>query len=136
MTTLLLDTSAAVALVLGDHEHHTAVIAEVADADLGLSGHAAFESFSVLTRLPGANRRPPATVIEILQANFPATVYLSTRRQRRLLPELASLGVSGGLVYDALVGAAAAEADLPLLTLDRRALDVYRSLGVQLRLLT
>ena len=64
MTTLLLDTSAAVALVLADHEHHGAVMADVGDVELGLSGHAAFEAFSVLTRLPGPNRRPPATVVE------------------------------------------------------------------------
>jgi predicted nucleic acid-binding protein len=39
-------------------------------------------------------------------------------------------------VYDALVGAAAVEHDLTLATLDRRALETYRVLGVAVDLLT
>jgi len=39
-------------------------------------------------------------------------------------------------VYDALVGAAAAEHRLVLVTRDRRALDTYRALGVDVELLS
>lgn len=134
MSPLLLDTSAAVALVVADHEHHGVILAAVGEAELGLSGHAAFETYSVLTRLPAPHRRPAASVAELLRVNFPATVYLSAAGQRELHGELATLGLAGGLVYDALVAAAAAEAGLPLLTRDRRALEVYRSLGVEVRL--
>ena len=38
-------------------------------------------------------------------------------------------------MYDALVGAAAKEHGLPLATLDRRAIDTYFALGVQVELL-
>jgi toxin FitB len=39
-------------------------------------------------------------------------------------------GVVGGAVYDGLVGLAAREAGLPLLTCDARAVGTYRSLRV------
>lgn len=44
-------------------------------------------------------------------------------------------GIAGGSVYDALVGAAAAEHRLALATRDRRARDDYRALGVDVELL-
>jgi predicted nucleic acid-binding protein len=44
--------------------------------------------------------------------------------------------VAGGAVYDALVGAAAATHGLPLATRDRRALDIYRAVGAEVKLLT
>jgi len=35
-----------------DHEHHETTFEALAHRRLGLSGHAAFETFSVVTRLP------------------------------------------------------------------------------------
>ncbi|MEO8968055.1 MAG: hypothetical protein ABI355_10595 [Solirubrobacteraceae bacterium] len=46
-----------------------------------------------------------------------------------------SAGVAGGAVYDALVGAAAREHDLPLVTRDQRAAETYRALAVRFELL-
>ncbi len=134
MTTVLVDTSAAVALVLGDHEHHVSMQTQVQGLTLGLAGHAAFETYSVLTRMPPPNRREPAVIAEVLRVGFPATVFLSADGQARLHDLLSERGLAGGRVYDALVGAAAAEANLPLLTRDRRAVDTYRMLGVEIRL--
>ena len=56
---VLLDTSAAIALVLEDHEAHAAMVAPVRGRGLGLAGHAWFEAYSVLIRLPGDLRRSP-----------------------------------------------------------------------------
>lgn len=101
---------------------------------LGLSGHAAFETFSVLTRLPPPARRSPAVVARLLRENFPAGRFLSREGTAALLDRLAEGEVAGGSVYDALVGAAAVEHGLRLATLDRRALDTYRVLGVDVEL--
>lgn len=58
----LVDTSAAMALLVTDHEHLEPTFAALSGRDLGLCGHAAFESCSVLTRLPGHQRlSPPAS---------------------------------------------------------------------------
>lgn len=133
--TLLLDTSVAVALVMADHEQHEVVTARVEGAELGLAGHAAYEVYSVLTRLPAPLRRDAQTTHSVLASNFPRSVFLSATRAASLRAELAAAGIAGGAVYDGLVGAAAVEARLPLLTSDRRAMETYRLLRVEVELL-
>jgi toxin FitB len=130
--TVLLDTSAAIALVLEDHDAHAAMVAAVRGRRLGLAGHAWFETYSVLTRLPGDLRRSPADAARLLAHNFPASAFLSASMTATLGPELARLGIAGGAVYDALVGAAAKQHDQPLLTRDERAWPTYGALGVAL----
>jgi predicted nucleic acid-binding protein len=131
----LVDTSVAVALVVTDHEHHAVTFRALADRRLGLAGHAAFETFSVLTRLPPPARRTPAAVSRLLLGNFPHTRFLGAGGAASLLARLEANGIAGGSVYDALVGAAAAEHGIPLATRDRRALDIYRTLDVTVEVL-
>jgi predicted nucleic acid-binding protein len=126
----LVDTSVAVPLVVADHEHHTSVVRAVANRHLGLAGHAAFETFSVLTRLPPPARRGPATAHRLLAENFPASRFLPEDVARELTAELARLGVAGGAVYDALVAATARTHRLELATRDLRAVSTYRALGI------
>ena len=132
---LLLDTSAAVALVVEDHEAHAATLEAVRGRRLGLAGHAWFETYSVLTRLPGGLRRSPAEVARLLGHDFPATAFLAEEAAIALGPELAGLGISGGAVYDALVGAAARRHGGSLVSGDARARPVYEALGVRVRLI-
>jgi predicted nucleic acid-binding protein len=127
---VLLDTSAAVAFVMEGHDHHGETFELLVGSELGLAGHAAFETVSVLTRLPSPSRLTPSAVLRLMSANFPQSRFLSTDGAEGLLASLGSHGISGGAVYDALVGAAALEHGLPLATRDRRALDTYRALGV------
>lgn len=130
----LLDTSAAIALVVEDHEAHAATIKAVRGRRLGLAGHAWFETYSVLTRLPGLLRRSPADVARILAHNFPASAFLSEEEAAGLAGELAGLDISGGSVYDALVGAAARMHGRPLVSGDARARPVYEALGVAIEI--
>ncbi len=94
----LVDTSVAMPLVSEDHDAHQLVDAALSEVRLGLAAHAAFEMFSVLTRLPGGGRRARATVARILSASFPDTRMLSADRAAELLAELPSSRVSGGAV--------------------------------------
>lgn len=132
---LLVDTSIAVALVVADHEHHDQTFDAIGDRRLGLCGHAAFETFSVLTRLPPPARRTPAAVAKLLAGNFPQSRFLGASAATTLLSNLAAKRIAGGSVYDALVGAAAVEHGIVLATRDRRALDTYRTLGVSIELI-
>jgi predicted nucleic acid-binding protein len=131
----LVDTSVAVALTVADHEHHETTSAALGGRRLGLAGHAAFETFSVLTRLPTPARRAPATVARLLAGSFPHTRFLSAQAAASLLADLARLGIGGGAVYDALVGACASEGGFVLATRDRRALEIYRALDVRVELI-
>jgi predicted nucleic acid-binding protein len=132
---LLIDTSVAVALATAGHDHHRATREAIGDRRCGLSGHAAFETFSVLTRLPAPNRRTPTAVARLLAHNFPDSRFLSVDGARRLHARLVSLGIAGGAVYDALVGATAAEHAITLATRDRRAADTYRALDIDFELI-
>ena len=53
----------------------------------------------------------------------------------KLLQEFADVGLAGGAFYDGLVGVAAREHKLPLITCDKRAEQTYRTLGVAYELL-
>jgi len=132
---ILVDTSVAVALVVADHEHHAATSQALGHRRLGLAGHAAFETFSVLTRLPPPARRPPRIVAQLMAVNFPASRFLSAGAAQALLEAFPGGEIVGGSVYDALVGAAAAEHGFALATRDRRALDTYRALGAEVEFL-
>lgn len=131
---LLVDTSVAVALSVADHEGRAAARAVVEGRRIGLAGHAAFETYSVLTRLPAPARRTPAAVARLVAGNFPHTRFLGARQAAELLARLAGAGIAGGSVYDALVGAVAVEHGVPLVTRDRRALGTYRALDVDVLL--
>jgi predicted nucleic acid-binding protein len=129
---VLLDTSTAVALIVEDHEAHAATLDAVRGRRLGLAGHAWFETYSVLTRLPTGLRRSPADAFRLLGRNFPVSGFLGEADSADLGGELSRLGISGGSVYDALVAAAARQHRLPLLSGDTRARPVYEAFGVHL----
>jgi len=71
----------------------------------------------------------------LLKTNFPESRFLDESSTRNLFAQLAEYGLSGGSVYDALVGAAAVAHGLPLASRDRRAADIYRLLSVNLEML-
>lgn len=133
---VLVDTSAAVALLVEAHELHDTVHPILSTRRCGLAGHAAFETFSVLTRMPPPTRRSASEAALLLDRAFPASQYLSPERAGVLLTSLPDLEVSGGAVYDALVAATAVEHGVTLVSIDRRALPTYRAVGAEVELIT
>jgi predicted nucleic acid-binding protein len=127
----LLDTSAAVPLLIETHPRHPAVAAWARGKRLGLTGHSLAETYSVLTRLGGDARLTPADAAGLLKRRFAEVATLPDAVARALGERLAALGIGGGAVYDALVGLAAVERDLPLATSDRRARPTYDALGAR-----
>lgn len=99
--------------------------------------HAALETYSVLTRLPRPYRLEPDMVMRLLRDNFSdAWIEGAPGFIAGLLDRVHTAGISGGSVYDALVGLTAQSAGATLLTRDRRALRTYDALDVPYRLLT
>ena len=132
---VLVDTSAALALVQRENPFHGAARSRLLRCRRGMSGHAAVELLSVLTRLPAPQRLNPATALRLQSTNFPESRFLSATAGDDLLREFVALGLAGGAVYDGLVGAAAREHRLPLISCDKRAESTYRALGVGYELL-
>ncbi|ARG55409.1 type II toxin-antitoxin system VapC family toxin [Mycobacterium kansasii] len=133
---VLVDTSAALALGQRENPFHLASRARLLACRRGMSGHAAVELLSVLTRLPPPHRLKSAAALRLAETNFPESRFLSATDTKDLLREFAELGLAGGAVYDGLVGAAARKHKLPLITCDRRAELTYRVLGVNYELLS
>jgi toxin FitB len=130
---LLLDTSAAIALLHDANPLHERVTAACRGRTLGLSGHATVETYSVLTRLPGAARVTPRRAVELIDHSFAASVALPSRDALRAVQTLTAAGIAGGAVYDGLVALAAKAAGVPLLTCDQRALHTYAALQIEVR---
>jgi len=131
---LLLDSSAAVALVSPANDLYAAVQGRVAARRLGLAGHAAYETYSVLTRLPSPARLSSTAARELLATRFPASQFLEAAAGSALVDRLARAGIVGGAVYDALVAEAARVHDLVLISCDRRAVRTYQAMGARYEL--
>src|SRR3546814_20905468 len=67
---LLLDTSAAIPLVLTSHDAHNLVSDAIGTRSVSLAGHALHETYSVLTRLPGDARHAPNDATRLLRERF------------------------------------------------------------------
>lgn len=127
------DTSVAVAALDPTHVAHGACRTALVELRPALAGHAVFETYSVLTRLPVPLRLSAARAATVLTGAFRDGCWLDAKAAASLIPRLAGLGIVGGSVYDALVGEAAAANDRVLLTRDRRAERTYRLLDVEVR---
>lgn len=128
---IALDASIAVPLLLENHEMHDQVRTWLGDRPCALAGHALAETYSVLTRLPRSARAEPHDVARALRTRFAAPLLLSARTAAQLPDVLAAAGVSGAAAYDALIALTAGENRCALATLDHRAANTYRSLGVE-----
>lgn len=133
-TPLALDTSVAVPLLVRRHRDHARIAGRLGGRPVVLSGHALAETYSVITRFPDDLRIDPIDVPRLFEASFGPTAVISTSTARRLPEILAAAAVSGGAVYDALVGLAARENKLALATRDARAHRTYDALGVKVEL--
>ncbi len=127
------DTSVVVAALLAWHEAHAETRPTIKGASIPV--HAFTESFSVLTRLP----RPldAADAARLLASAFPKDRILvpPPALQRSVPRRCASLGISGGATYDAVIAFTALRHDVTLVTRDRRAARIYERVGVDFRLL-
>jgi predicted nucleic acid-binding protein len=104
-----------VAAVCTWHERHLAATGEIErrlarGETLAVAAHALTEAYAVLTRLPAPHRLAPADAWALVEANFvtqATVVTLEAAAYTGLLRQLASNGIGGGRVYDAVIGACA-----------------------------
>ncbi len=129
------DTSVAIAVVVADHTHHVSTMAVLGDKRIGLAGHAIYETYSVLTRLPPPNRLTPKAALLAMRHDFELMDYSKPVNASDLLYKCSSLGISGGAIYDALVGCVASDHGIKLVTRDVRAFSTYRALDIEVELI-
>jgi len=124
------DSSLAIPLLSANHEYHRFARSWARGRAMALTGHSAAETYSVLTRLPMAMRAEADDAAQLIQARFTRVVLVPPAEASSVHLLLASAGIRGGAVYDALVALAARAAGLPLATRDARARTTYEALGV------
>jgi len=128
---IAVDTSIVIAAFASWHEAHQAA-ARLLVRRPRLPAHALIESYSVLTRLPAPHRADARIAATFLAESFPyALLTLPGDAQTALVGAVSAAGLTGGSVYDALIGATAKHAGALLLTRDRRALPIYEQIGVR-----
>lgn len=133
---IVCDTSVLVAAFARWHADHDLAVVALGRAS-ALVDHVAVETFSVLTRLPAPRRVRPGLVTAFLDRHFSAEIpRLPAPGSGALLQVAQRCGISGGAVYDLVVGLAAARAGATLLSLDRRAAPTYDAAQAPFELLT
>jgi predicted nucleic acid-binding protein len=132
---IAVDSSVVIAACATWHESHPVAL-RAFERNPRVIGHCALEAYSVLTRLPGAQRVPSALVVEFLRDRFPhEPLVLSAADLRELVVDLHLRGIVGGAVYDGIVAMSARAHGAELMSLDRRAAETYRRCEVAHRLL-
>ena len=84
--------------------------------------------------MPGPQSIDPTSAADVVDELFPERCWLEPEQVRDLLRRCGEVGVSGGAIYDALVGEAARIHGRVLLTRDQRARRTYDLLGVDYEL--
>ncbi len=132
---IAVDTSVVVAALASWHERHDAARA-IVNVRPHLPVHAAYEAYSVLTRLPAPHRVPARVAAEFLRERF-AEPWLDVQPSAswEMVDRWPEIGIVGGAIYDAVIASCAARAGLELVTCDQRALPTYAACGARIRLL-
>lgn len=114
-----LDTSVLVAAFYADHEHHTASIElflRFEKPEVSCSAHSLAEVYSSLTGMPGKDRVTGDEALLFLGnvRDRLTLIALNEKEQFRAIEESAA-HVSGGGIYDALIGHCALKANAKFL---------------------
>lgn len=129
------DSSVAIAALLGDHEAHDVAEAALGECDFTIA-HVMTETYSVLTRMPAPRRVDAASAAQIVKSRLAGrTITLDAKSHAAALGELAAAHVSGGATYDGLIALAARANDVELVSRDHRAARTYRALDAKFRLI-
>jgi predicted nucleic acid-binding protein len=129
------DSSVLIAALASHHAAHEQSFGALGDASR-LIIHVAFETSSVLSRMPEGQRMQAAVVLDALEREFPEPwLALDHDRQRSCLRRAVDAGLRGGALYDALIAATACEHGATLLSADRRAREAYDAMGAHVEYL-
>lgn len=124
------DSSVVIAGFATWHKQHAAAL-KVLRGVQDLVAHVELETYSVLTRVPEPFQIAAPDMAVYLSRRYPGgRMSLSDAERQGLIERLAGLSISGGAVYDALVGVIADHHGRTLLSCDRRAAKTYDKLGI------
>ena len=108
---ILFDTSVLVAGLVQPHPAHDRALpwlkkAKLKDIDMVVSSHTLAELYSVLTTLPVSPKITPGISWRLIHENIESAasiISLSSSDYIATIKHLSEMGLSGGLIYDALI---------------------------------
>ena len=108
---ILFDTSVLVAALIEDHPKHRNALpwlskAKSKEYEFIVSSHTLAELYAVLSTLPLKPRISPGLAWRLVNENIEKTaqiISLSPKDYWALIKKAADLGLSGGIIYDALI---------------------------------
>ena len=124
---ILFDTSVLVAAMVEPHPMHSHAFPWLARAkskefEMTVAAHTLAELYAVLTTLPLIPRITPGAARRLIHDNVETTAWiisLSSKEYVSVIKNLSDSGLSGGIIYDALIIKAAQKADVrKILTLN------------------
>jgi predicted nucleic acid-binding protein len=124
---ILFDTSVLVAAIVEPHPMHShafpwLVRAKSKEIDMAVAAHTLAELYAVLTTLPVIPRITPGAARRLIHENVETTakiVSLSSQDYVSAIKNLSDSGLSGGIIYDALIIRAAQKVNVDkILTLN------------------
>jgi predicted nucleic acid-binding protein len=114
------DTSALLSTFLEDHEHHEASLGTFLKADKEQAccgAHSLAELYATATRLPGKHRLSGDQVLLFLEnvCERLTIITLTADDYFSAIQEAATMGVVGGMIYDALLARCAVKAEAEII---------------------
>jgi len=111
----LFDTSVLVAAIVEPHSMHTRALpwlqrAKAGEIDFFVASHTLAELYAVLTTLPLKPRVSPLTAWRLVHDNVESSakiISLSPSDYKDTVKHMSELGLTGGIIYDALIVKAA-----------------------------
>lgn len=112
---ILFDTSILIAAIVEPHPLHSSAFpwlkrARSKEFDMLVAGHTLAELYAVLTTLPISPKITPGIARHLIHNDIEAiakVVSLSASDYSSIIKRMADLGLSGGVIYDAIIAKAA-----------------------------
>jgi predicted nucleic acid-binding protein len=125
------DTSVVIAALAPWHEAHEPARAALANGKTRLPAHVAFETTSVLSRMPEGFRIAARVALSAIERGFPQPwLALDAKSTSTALRNAVAAGIRGGALYDALIASTVAHHGGEVVSADRRAVATYHALNV------
>lgn len=130
---ILMDSSVLIAGMVAVHPKYHAAFSwfkkvQSGEVLLVVSAHSLLECYAVLTKLPSIPKINPSMAMRLIETNIikhAELIFLTSREYSLVIRHVSSQGLSGGIVYDALILKAAEKAKVNhLLTSNTK--DFYR----------
>ncbi|MCZ7625002.1 MAG: VapC toxin family PIN domain ribonuclease [Candidatus Methylomirabilota bacterium] len=117
---ILFDTSVLTAAIVEPHPLHASAFrwlkqARAKEFDMLIAGHTLAELYAVLTTLPIRPKITPGIAGRLIRSNVEATakvVSLSPSEYSSVVKRMADLGLSGGVIYDAIIAKVATKSQV------------------------